>query len=155
MNETMIPNLNELLKYEHPAVVARFKKAHPASAENAEIIFKDLLRFFWASKTHHKDLAMTPSDKLDFVFIMDDEMKEIDFMWHVFLLYTQDYMDFCNKYFGAYLHHLPDLVPLLEEGVVDTEANFSSNLEKFLDYNYDLLGEDVVRRWFAFSSATQ
>lgn len=151
----MIPDLNDLLKFDHPAVVARFKKAHPASAENAEIIFKDLLRFFWASKSHHRDQTANSSDKLNFVFIMDEEMKEIDFMWHVFLLYTQDYMNFCEKYFGTYLHHQPDLVPLLEEGVVDTEANFSANLEKFLDYNYELLGEDVVRRWFAFSSAEQ
>ena len=86
---------------------------------------------------------------------MDDEMRDIDQMWHVFLLYTEDYMNFCHKFFGEYLHHQPDIVPTLEKGVVDAAESFTANLEKFLDYNYDILGEDVVRRWFAFSSAEQ
>lgn len=155
MNPTLTYSLEDILNYDHPAVVARFKKDHPTKAEHAEIYFKDLLRFFWASKRHQNDRKADPSDKLNFVFIMDDEMRDIDQMWHVFLLYTEDYMNFCHKYFGEYLHHQPDIVPTLEKGVVDAAESFSANLEKFLDYNYDLLGEDVVRRWFAFSSAEQ
>lgn len=146
-------SLNEVLQYENPAVVARFKKEFPAKTAVAEVIFKDLLRFFWASKQHEMAKAKNPDPALKFIFIMDEEMKEIDQIWHVFLLYTRDYMDFCQKYFGEYLHHQPDIVPLLEKGAVDTTTNFEVNLEKFLNYNLDVLGEDVIKRWFAISAA--
>ena len=35
-------------------------------------------------------------------------MKEIDDMWHTFLLFTKDYADFCEKYIGKYFHHSPN-----------------------------------------------
>ena len=152
METPMIASLDEILKYKHPAVVRRFQKDHPDKAEHAEELFSDLLRFFWASKKHSVDRKTKTQDKnLDFVFIMDEEMRDIDQMWHVFLLYTQDYTDFCFKYFGEFLHHLPDIVPTFEA----EEFQFEPNLEKFLDYTYDLLGENVVRRWFAISSQVQ
>ena len=75
---------------------------------------------------------------------MDEEMRDIDQIWHVFLLYTQDYMEFCEKYFAEYLHHKPDVVPNFEKGHFD----FETNLVKFLNYIYKNLGEEVVRRWF-------
>jgi len=34
--------------------------------------------------------------------------KYVDVIWHSFILDTQDYMDFCNKVYGAYLHHSPE-----------------------------------------------
>lgn len=145
-----LATLNEVLAYQHPAVVRRFQKEHPERAHAAEQIFSDLLRFFWSSKKHYNDQLERPDDeRLKFVFIMDEEMREIDQMWHVFLLYTKDYMDFCQKYFGEYLHHLPDIVPTFERGSFDFEAN----LVKFLEYVYDELGEDVIVRWFPKSVA--
>lgn len=146
----MIRPLEEILAYKHPAVVRRFQKDHPPQAGRAEELFTDLLRFFWASKRHQIDKANRPADsRLQFVFIMDEEMRMIDQMWHVFLLYTEDYMEFCHKYFGEYLHHKPDIVPGFERGAFDFEAN----LVKFLDYTYDHLGQEVVLRWFPDSAA--
>lgn len=146
----MLASLNDVLSYQHPAVVRRFQKDHPAHAEQAEKIFTDLLRFFWSSKKHYLERQQNPNDEsLNFVFIMDDEMRMIDQMWHVFLLYTKDYMDFCHKYFDEYMHHLPDVVPTFEKGSFD----FETNLVKFLEYVYDQLGEDVVKRWFPISVA--
>lgn len=143
-------SLPEVLSYQHPAVVRRFIKDHPEKAEQAETLFSDLMRFFWASKRHAADRQRAPQDDdLNFVFIMDEEMRDIDQMWHVFLLYTKDYMDFCDKYFGEYLHHLPDIVPTFERGSFE----FEGNLNKFLSYAYDHVGEETVKRWFAKSCA--
>ena len=145
----MYKSLQEVLSYQNPAVVRRYQRDFPLNADRAEQLFDDLLRFFWASKKQSLDQKKSPHEEaLDFTFIMDDEMREIDHMWHVFLLYTQDYMDFCQTYFGEYLHHLPDVVQT-SPGVV---REFVPNLEKFLGYVYDNLGEDVVRRWFAKSA---
>lgn len=102
----MNSSLLKILEYKHPAVIARFAKDFFCKTAEAEVIFSDLLRFFWASKQHSIDTVTRESNALDFIFIMDEEMKSIDQMWHVFLLYTKDYMDFCNKYFGEFLHHL-------------------------------------------------
>lgn len=147
----MLCSLQEILKYENAPVVKRFQKDFPQKADRAEDLFKDLLRFFWGTKKHEIDRRQQPSAAvLDFVFIMDEEMREIDQMWHVFLLYTRDYADFCQRHFGEFLHHQPDLVPIFEkEGF-----KFETNLEKFLNYNFDLFGENVIRRWFA-ASVTQ
>jgi hypothetical protein len=143
----MLASLDKILTYEHPAVVRRFQKEHPEKAEDAELLFSDLLMFFWASKKHALDRKQNPNNlDLDFIFIMDEEMRYIDQMWHVFLLYTEDYMEFCNKYFGEYLHHLPDIVPMLEE-----DFDPETNLSKFLNYVFDHLGEDVLKRWFSAS----
>lgn len=146
----MQTSLDTLLTYSHPAVIRRFTKDFPAYAADAETIFADLLRFFWASKKHlsERSIPCAP-ENLDFIFIMDEEMKILDHMWHVFLLYTQDYMDFCNRYFGEYLHHLPDIVPTFQE----QKFHYETNLSKFLSYVFDTLGEDVVRRWFPQSCA--
>lgn len=142
----MLCTLAEILAYENASVVRRFQKEHPERADRAQEIFADLMRFFWGTKKHLVDRTAAPSDEaLDFFFIMDDDMREIDQMWHVFLLYTRDYAAFCEKYFGEYLHHQPDLVPYFEQ----KGFRFDTNLEKFLNYGMGLFGEEVIRRWFA------
>lgn len=141
----MTTSLNEILAYEHPAVVNRFKKEYPQLANEAEMIFQDLLRFFWASEKHHQEQVDRPEDEdLKFTFIMDEAMKPIDQIWHIFLLYTKDYMDFCERYFKQYIHHLPDIVPDMPQD----ELAFEQNLRRFLSFCYDHLGEGTVIRWF-------
>lgn len=34
--------------------------------------------------------------------------KKIDPMWHTFILFTKDYMSFCEDYLGRYIHHNPE-----------------------------------------------
>lgn len=146
----MLCTLEEILNYKNPAVVRRFQKEYPDKASRAEDIFTDLMRFFWGTKKHVVDRTRNPSnEELNFFFIMDDDMREIDHMWHIFLLYTRDYADYCQKYFGEYLHHQPDLVPYFE----NQGFKFETNLEKFLNYSYELFGEAVIRRWFSNSLA--
>ena len=153
-----------VFNYKHQGTIKRFKSEFPELKEHAETIFADLMRFFWASIELERLKEEQPdNDEFDFIYIMDEEMKWIDQMWHIFLLYTQDYMDFCHQYFGEYLHHLPDIVgrikgnylATLEEGNENSdlenynEEHFEINLERFLSFTYDRLGEDVVRRWYA------
>lgn len=33
--------------------------------------------------------------------------KSVDFVWHQFILSTREYAEFCNEYFGKFLHHVP------------------------------------------------
>ena len=36
--------------------------------------------------------------------------KSVDFVWHSFILNTRAYMDFCEDYFGKFVHHTPSEV---------------------------------------------
>lgn len=142
----MLVELQKIRQFKHQSIINRYKKDHPKSADQAETLFEDLMIFFWASKKHEELRRLNPNDEtLDFTFIMDEDMKNIDHMWHVFLLYTKDYMDYCDENFGEYLHHLPDVIP---NGMIK-EIDYQQNLERFLNFVYEYLGEDIVCRWFA------
>ncbi len=138
--------LIETQNFKNNAVISRFKKEYPEMAFEAELVFKDLMSFFWGTQRHYNDKLLNAEDpSLDFIFIMDEEMKKIDLMWHIFLLYTREYQDFCNEYFGEFIHHQPDIAP----GLPKDESFYEQNLVRFLNYGIDNLGEEVISRWFA------
>jgi hypothetical protein len=33
--------------------------------------------------------------------------KSVDVVWHTFILFTKQYVEFCSKTFGYYIHHEP------------------------------------------------
>lgn len=35
--------------------------------------------------------------------------RDVDEVWHTFILFTRDYTDFCNEVFGRYIHHQPSV----------------------------------------------
>ena len=43
-------------------------------------------------------------------FVTDKTLSpspEVDAFWHAFILHTKDYIDFCQRHFGHYIHHEP------------------------------------------------
>jgi hypothetical protein len=142
----MLPSLDRLLEFRHPPLIRSFMRTHGAEEGRAIELFEDMLKYLWISCKQTVDQEQNPSDEsLKFLFVMHEEMREIDNMWHNFILYTKDYTDFCHRYFGSYLHHQPDIA----ETIVQTEGEFSAEMEKYLSYVFDHLGEATVRRWFA------
>lgn len=75
--------------------------------------------------------------------VVHAEMKEIDDMWDTFLLFTKDYMDFCNHYFGEYIHHHP-----AKEDEVPPKEKFEREFNLYLSYIYDHLDEGTLNIWF-------
>ncbi len=140
----MKTSLQEIVNYSNEGVIKRYQNVYNVSEMEARLVFSDLMRFFWASEKHEFDKQSMINEEHDFVFIMDEVMRPIDEIWHIFLLYTKDYMDFCELYFGQYIHHLPDIVPNMEQ----TSKDFERNLRRFLNYNYELLGHQTIERWF-------
>lgn len=39
----------------------------------------------------------------------------VDIGWHTFILYTQEYADFCNRIASRFIHHVPDDNPTGDE----------------------------------------
>jgi len=140
-----LPALNDFLLYENPYVIKRFEINFPNEAHRSKELFTDMLRYLWLCEKHFLDKKENPNDEsLDFIPVMHQEMRAIDNMWHEFILITKDYQDFCNKFFGKFIHHEPNMQETLEYN----EDNYVKSLSLFLSYTYDVLGETVVKNWF-------
>lgn len=140
-----LPSLEEVLSYQNTTVIEQFRQHFPASAHEAEILFRQMLSYLWLCKKHQELQRANPEDPdLQFTPVIHDEMRMIDQMWHEFILSTQDYHQFCQDYFGEYLHHLPHSSSPEE---VD-EEEYRQALERYLNFVYDHLGEETLTYWF-------
>lgn len=141
-----LPHLHELLEYKNPAVLKLYIQNYPNNDLSAENAFEEVLKYLWLSKKHTQELAENKGNEAfpDQVF-MPRSMREIDEMWHEFILFTQDYSDFCNQYFGEYMHHLPNIF----DNMPRPRDQVEREIEKLLPYIYDNLGEQTVRTWFS------
>lgn len=143
--KNMLPELDHLLKYHHEPVIQAFVRNLNMPESQAKELFQDMLIYLWISTKHALDKKANPDDPaLDFSFVMHEEMRQIDEMWHQFILYTRSYSDFCQHYFGQFIHHEPDIAL----GSAPEEKQFSEDMEKYLLYIIDNLGEEILYRWF-------
>jgi hypothetical protein len=144
--KNMLPDLDTLLNYKHTKVIQSYIRNYSVDESKASELFKDMLRYLWLSRKHAFDQEQQPKNKdLQFQFVMHEEMRDIDNMWHNFILYTRDYTSFCVQTFGEYLHHVPDIA----ETIIQTNEEFALELHKYLSYVYDHLGEETIKRWFS------
>jgi hypothetical protein len=131
--------LADLLRYRHEGVVNRFARLHGVSRERAEALFVETLKWLWLSRRARE--AAPP----DLVLSIHPEIRGIDEMWHVFLLFTRDYAALCNELLGGFVHHDP--APDGPRETVDT-AVFARELGALYGFVHDELGEATLRAWF-------
>jgi hypothetical protein len=125
-------SLAEVLAFRHPGVIRRYCKDHGASPAEAEEVFHEMLKWLYLGSRCTAGCAMTP------------EIIKLDWMWHAFLLFTQDYAAFCDRYFGFFVHHVP-------EDKADEPASpeaVREQLERQYARVYDLLGEQTLLAWY-------
>ncbi len=136
--------INEIISYKNEAIFERYRRDYPNNALAAEEAMKEVIKYLWLSHQHLQNKQERPQDEnLDFTCGMYPEMRQIDDMWHTFLLFTREYMDFCQRYFGEFLHHAP------ETGEEELQAQvFEQEFSRYLSYVYDHLGEETIRVWF-------
>lgn len=85
-------SLDSILEYQNNAVVQRISEKLELDDEKARELFADCLRFLWLTEMEDKPIAPSP---------------KIDEAWHIFLLFTLDYQEFCQECFGRFKHHRP------------------------------------------------
>ena len=141
-----LPDLNDLLEYKNPAVLKLYIQNYPQNKLTAEQAFEEVLKYLWLSKKHSLDMQNN-SNSAEFPdeCFMPRSMREIDEMWHEFILFTQDYSNFCIEYFGEYIHHMPNIF----DNAPRPRQEVEKEVEKLLPYIYDHLGEQTLRTWFA------
>ncbi|NEQ78503.1 MAG: hypothetical protein F6K23_39250, partial [Okeania sp. SIO2C9] len=97
----MKSTLEELKTYRNESVINRFIETWYLPFGEAEELFEETKKWLWLS-AYSKQCTQEPIK-----LAISQSTKLIDEMWHTFILFTKDYQDFCEKYFGYYLHHYP------------------------------------------------
>jgi hypothetical protein len=141
-----LPDLHDLLKYTNPRALKVYTQNYPNNTLPAEQALEELLKYLWLAHKHGIDQQNDPENEaLQFRCVMLQSMREIDEMWHEFILHTRDYTDFCNHYFAEYVHHQPNVF----ENLPVSSEEAADETEKMLPYVYDHLGEQTLRVWYA------
>jgi hypothetical protein len=145
-----VRSLDETLRYENDEVVHRYAVDHGVTKDDAEEIFLETKRWLWLCAT---EMAAKPGQKVDRIPLLS-EARVLDLMWHTFLLFTRDYMEFCHTHFGFYLHHQPRLrvekeawderVAADREGAV---AERRKTLREAYEIVCDRLGQQTLKKW--------
>lgn len=66
--------------------------------------------------------------------------KDVDEMWHMHILHTKKYVDFCNNVFGEYFHHYPHSVVEPNTTIRDNQFKQTKNMMmSFLQKHPDFL----------------
>lgn len=145
----MIIKLNKLLKYKNTKIIERYDSQFPNSTLSGRDALNEFMKYVWLCHKHEYDKTESPTDQaLQFQCTIHTEMEEIDNMWHTFLLFTKDYQSFCNQYLnGSFFHHDP--LPRKTKKI--SPKRYELELEKYLSYIYENLGEETVVKWFKFS----
>jgi hypothetical protein len=146
-----LPALSDLLTYQNSEILVRYESDYPDNKLTAAQAMRELMKFLWLAAKQQLAIKKNPEDDaLNFKFTLHFEMSEIDDMWHCFLLFTSDYAQFCDRYFGVFMHHFPATSAEKEKAKHPSEAAaLEVSHEKQLSYIYDHLGEETLRLWFA------
>jgi hypothetical protein len=85
-----------------PGLLDRLEKHRPGlERKDSALVSRGLRQFFIAYLMSGNRYVSMPSQ------VADD-------LWHEFILYTREYETFCRRAFGAFLHHTPAVVLLLQ-----------------------------------------
>ncbi|MFI7501842.1 glycine-rich domain-containing protein [Streptomyces sp. NPDC049687] len=89
----------DAVDFEAPYVIDKLVKDHIAdTVDEAECLFTEAKRFIV--------LAQSDADATCEMYSV-----RVDEAWHQFILYTDEYMDFCRRFFGHYVPHSPSNAP--------------------------------------------
>ncbi|MGZ3694784.1 MAG: glycine-rich domain-containing protein [Bdellovibrionota bacterium] len=149
---SVLTSLEEVLAYQNPDVVARFAEDFKIPSNDAQDIFHELKRWLWLCAKRKIDLEQGRGEP--FQVPLFNEANAIDMMWHTFLLFTEDYAAFCQKFFGFFIHHNPR--PFAERSAWQEKIKLDfagatkerkASLKKVYEYLYDELGAEVLIKW--------
>jgi len=142
--------LDEVLRYENDEVVHRFTADHGIEKADAEEIFLETKRWLWLCASEMASAENGIGERIPLL----SEARVIDLMWHTFLLFTRDYADFCQKYFGFYVHHHPrthvEKMAWERRVAEDRDAALAERramLRKAYVAVCDRLGERTLQKW--------
>lgn len=155
-NETVegrIAPLERVLAYRNPDVIDRFLDEFDLPRAHAEEIFREMLRWLWLCAKRRVDLAGGRHGALPRLLLLDD-LYAVDQMWHAFIVFTDEYIRFCNTRFGFYIHHYPITTEerrrerqRWETSPEDARQERREMLSGVYGYIHDELGAPILKKW--------
>ena len=133
--------LEEVLAYRNPRVIRGFLRDYDLPAAETRLLFREMLKLLWITNRSSGRFAIwTP-------------WVPLDHMWHWFVLHTEDYAAFCERYFGRMLHHDPEtrgtrLNRGLAAGAEWACAEYERAVRGAIDLTWEELGQETAQRWF-------
>ena len=101
MTSTTQNDIRDALTYEAPFLIEKLLKQHVVeTAEEAEALFSEVKRYLVAAHSVPEGGAECSMYSL-----------LVDEAWHQFVLFTREYTDFSQRYFGRFIHHNPGNAP--------------------------------------------
>lgn len=132
-------SLEQVLAYENRRVLNKFRTLFSLNDVETQEIFIELKKWLWLCAIR-KEGQLSGRSQTPRALVIHASMVVIDELWHAFVLHTEDYAQFCDQYFGFFVHHFPgnpDFVPMSE---AETQAQ--------LEYIWEQLGEETVLKWY-------
>jgi hypothetical protein len=136
-------SLSKALRYQNREILLRFADQYGVSYEDAEELFTETKKWLWLN---------TQPDAPPLV--VTAEMKMLDEMWHNFVLFTPQYIRYCETNFGGYVHHLPTsnaekqrLRAEFQRDPAAASENRNRELAVQYEYIYEKLGEETLIKW--------
>jgi len=126
--------ITAIINYPMSNVLARCKKDHNYNDEDMIILEQELKRYLTLAAVKSKD------DLGNGMFSHD-----VDNLWHSFILFTNDYADFCTTHIGHFIHHVPEIN---EEKSPEQQEEAQKDFQAFIKNYEELFGEEIHPVWF-------
>jgi len=132
-------SLSDTLDYSHPQLLLTLQAEFGLTAKEAQSVFRATKEFLWLSVYNSSQPKPVP-------FGIERTMGAIDHGWHTFVLYTEDYFEFCQEYLGVFVHHVPCLqgIPLGEN---HPQAHSPDDFRQMLHLVGTILGQKTLHQW--------
>jgi hypothetical protein len=128
----------ESLTHEAPFLIEKLvKNCVVDTADEAEALFREVKRYLV--------LADLDQDRVWNMYSL-----RVDEAWHQFILFTKQYIDFCQRYFGRYVSHNPSNAPKVEHAQPVEKTSF----EQFHARYQELFGEPLPDVWYDEKTVT-
>lgn len=124
--------IDDILAFEAPYLIEKLlKNAVVDSAEEADELFREVKRYLV--------LAKLDRDRSWNMYSL-----RIDEVWHQFILFTRQYTEFCNRFFGRYVPHNPSNAPK----VTLARPVESTTFEQFYARYLEVFAEPLPAVWY-------
>lgn len=123
---------SETLAYEAPFLIEKLvKNCVVDTAAEGEELFREVKRYLVLA-----DLSQGS--------VWNMYSLRVDEAWHQFILFTRQYIDFSQRFFGRYIPHNPSNAPKVESTRVVEPTSFDQFQARYLE----LFGETLPDVWF-------
>lgn len=139
-----MPVPDDIGSYKNDRVIDSFLENYYFQRGEAEEVFRDVVSWLWIASQNPENASIG----------MYHPMQVMDKMWHTFMSFTREYESFCVTKLGRKVHHEPhsrrEQIDLLmaSDNLEKKLEEMKGDVADFQAHVYDVLGADVVLRWF-------